>query len=214
MIMISIQEIVVLFVDYTRSTMFHPLWLCCCGFCCLYELYRWVHQKYSFAFLFIRVSAFEVLNADKRCACSTHHEEYCDNFQQKCQPLMQFGPQIFFLLLLTIFLTCWTLASSVDIDGRPLRRSLSTLLCPTWKCLCLAYTRDFSIALSPTIRLLQHDWCRCQWFIHMLFRCRHLQVQHDLMHTEGTNDCCYAFRCYEMAKLFVWWCHEWYQIMR
>jgi hypothetical protein len=91
---------------------------------------------------------------------------------------------------------------------------LSTLSCPTWKCLCLAYTRDFSIALSQTIRLLQRDWCHCQWFIHILFRCRHLQVQHDLMNTEGANDCCYAFGCYEMAKLFVWWCHEWYQIMR
>jgi hypothetical protein len=46
--------------------------------------------------LFIRASAFKVLNADKCCACSTHHEEYCDNLQQKFQSLVQFGPQIFF----------------------------------------------------------------------------------------------------------------------
>jgi len=33
------------------------------------------------------------------------------------------------------------------------------------------------------------------------------------MHTEKINNYSYAFRDYDMAKLFVWWRHEWCQIM-
>jgi hypothetical protein len=75
--------------------MFHPLWLCYYGIC-LYQLYRWGERKCSFLFLFIWASAFKVPNTDKCCVCSTRHEDDCDNFQQKFQPMMQFGPQIFF----------------------------------------------------------------------------------------------------------------------
>ena len=35
-------------------------------------------------------------NDDKKRACSIHHEEYCDNFRQKFQPLMQSAPKISF----------------------------------------------------------------------------------------------------------------------
>ena len=45
---------------------------------------------------FVQVPAFKIPNADERETCSTHHAEYCDNFLQKFQPLMQFGPQISF----------------------------------------------------------------------------------------------------------------------
>ena len=31
-------------------------------------------------FLFVQASAFEVPNVDKQGECSTHHDEYCDNF--------------------------------------------------------------------------------------------------------------------------------------
>jgi hypothetical protein len=42
-------------------------------------------------FFFVRASAFEVPNIDKRDPCSTRHEEYCGNFLQKLQPLLQFS---------------------------------------------------------------------------------------------------------------------------
>jgi len=42
-------------------------------------------------FFFVRASAFEVPNVDKRDPCSTRHKEYCGNFLQKFQPLLQFS---------------------------------------------------------------------------------------------------------------------------
>lgn len=42
------------------------------------------------------MSTFKVTNVDKHSACSTHHEEYCDNFPKKFHSLMQFGPEISF----------------------------------------------------------------------------------------------------------------------
>jgi len=50
--------------------------------------------------------------------------------------------------------------------------------------------------------------------IYMLFICRLVQLWRDLMPTKETNSCCYAFRGYEMAKLFMWWHHEWCQLTR
>jgi len=47
-------------------------------------------------FLFVQASAYKLLNVDKQGTCSTHHDEYCDNFLQKFYPLMQFGSQISF----------------------------------------------------------------------------------------------------------------------
>ena len=90
--MISIQKTAVLFEECTRNTMFHSLWLCCC----LYPPYRWGHWKCSFTFLFVHTSTLKESNVDKHGTCSTHHEEYCDNFLQKYQSLMQFCPQISF----------------------------------------------------------------------------------------------------------------------
>ena len=40
--------------------------------------------------------SIQATSDDKKGACSIHREEYCDNFQQKFQPLMQFAPQISF----------------------------------------------------------------------------------------------------------------------
>ena len=49
----------------------------------------------------------------------------------------------FLLSLLTVSRTCWTFTSFVDVDGRPLCGSSSTLSCPSCKRLCQSYTWDF-----------------------------------------------------------------------
>ena len=46
--------------------------------------------------LLLLLLTFEVTNVDKHSACSTHDEEYCDDFPQKFHSLMQFGSQISF----------------------------------------------------------------------------------------------------------------------
>jgi hypothetical protein len=77
-------------------------------------------------------------NVDEHETRSTHHAEYCDNFLQKFQSLMQFGPQYSFchFYLLHTFDICFI----VDAAGQSLCRTLSTLLRPSWKCLGLSYT--------------------------------------------------------------------------
>jgi hypothetical protein len=46
----------------------------------VYQPYRWGHRKWSFLFVFVRVSTSEIPNLDKRGACATHHEEFFANF--------------------------------------------------------------------------------------------------------------------------------------
>jgi hypothetical protein len=92
----------------------------------------------------------------KRGACSARHEEYCDNFIQEFQPLMQFGPQISYCHF------SLPPASFVDVDGRPLRRSSSTLSRPLRK-RQVTHLRLCHFSLS--IRLLQHAYYLRWWFL-------------------------------------------------
>jgi len=82
----------------------------------------------------------------KRGACSTGHEEYCDNFIQKIQPLTQFGPQISYCHF------SLPRASFVDVDGRPLRGSSSTLSRPLLK----RQVTHLRFRHLSSMRLLQH----------------------------------------------------------
>ena len=82
-----------------------------------------------------------------RGACSTGHEGYRDIFIQKFQPLTQFGPQISYCHF------SLPLASFVDVDGRRLRGSSSTLSRPLWK-RQVTHLRFCHMSLS--MRLLQH----------------------------------------------------------
>ena len=169
-------------------------------FVVFYHLYRWGHQKYPFVFLFIWALAFEVLDADKCCACSTHHEEYCDNFQQKFQPLMQFGPQTFFCHF------SWSLSHDEHL------LHLLTLMGDHCQHSCVQHGSVYAKHTPEIFPLPYHPPYACcnminvaASFIHILFRSRHFQLHRVLVHTERTNNCCYAFICYEITKLFVWW---------
>jgi hypothetical protein len=120
----------------------------------VYQPYRWGHRKCSVVFLFVRMSTSEIPNVDRLSACSTHHEEFSENFLQKFQPLKQFDPHISFCHFLTISRTLLTCASLVDVDGRPLGGSSSKLSRPSWKRLYKPCTWDILLALSP------YDCCK------------------------------------------------------
>lgn len=129
---------------------------------------------------------------------------------------MQFGPQISFchfsqyitharhLLHLLTFMD--------DHYADHCQRS-----CRLWKRLCQSYTTDFFIPLLP-YTCCNMVKCFCSSFLHwtqnlIYIRCSVVDMC-DLMPTKETNSCCYAFRGYEKAKLFIWWHHEWCQLTR
>ena len=53
----------------------------------------------------------------KKKSCSIHHEEYCDDFRQKFQPLMQFGPQISFCHFSQPLTHTWYLLQLLTLKG-------------------------------------------------------------------------------------------------
>lgn len=91
---------------------------------------------------FARSSAFEVSHVRKHGGRSTHQEEYRNNFIQKCQPLMPFGPHISFSHLPQSFahvqhrFMYWRW-------GRAPRTSSSTLSRTTSKRLYHSYTWNY-----------------------------------------------------------------------
>ena len=208
------------YVDRIRSTMFHTLWLCRQRICCLYQTYGWCHRKCSFMFLFVRASDFQVPNGDKRGACSTHNEEYCDNFLQKFPTCDAIWFRDFLLSHLTtshmldICFICWRWwATTTRIIVNGLASIMRTFM-------LVIHLKLFHC--HATIRLLQHDWYLHWWFlkqntkfyIRTLLNYRNSHLRHDLTHTKQTNNWCYAIRGYEMAKLFLWWRNERCQFRR
>lgn len=125
----------------------------------------------------------------------------------------------FLLLLITISGTCLTFALFVDTEGWPLYGSSSTLSHQSWKHLRQLHSRHFFIGLLPyTCCNMFHVsagdfWSQTQNLIFFtLLYYSHFQLWCDLTHTKEKSKCCYAFRGYEMAQLFLWWCHAWCQL--
>ena len=99
-------------------------------------------------FLFVQAPAFEVLNVDKQGACSTHRDEYCDNFLQKFYSLMQFGSQISFCHFSQYITHTRHLLHFLMLmdDHSACHCQHSRRL---WKHLCQSYSTDFFIPLPP-----------------------------------------------------------------
>ena len=136
------------FVNRTRSTMFHTLWLCRQGICCLYQTYGWCHRKCSFMFPLFgsQPSRFQKMTN------AAHVQHIMKNtvtiFHRNFQLVMQFGSQISYCHV-SQPRTCSTFASIVDVDGRPLRRSSSMVSRPSRERLCQSSTWNCFNALSP-----------------------------------------------------------------
>ena len=205
-----------LFCGSYKNTTFRTLRLCRQGICCLYQTYGWWQWKFSFMFLFVRASAFQVPNGGKRGACSTHHEEYCDFLQKfpTCDtiwftdfPLSHFTTSY----MHDICFICWRWwATTTWIIVNGLASIMGTFM-------PVIHLKLFHC--SVIIRLLQHDWYLYCWFlqkntkfyIRMLLNYRNSHLRRDLTHAKQTNNCGYAVRGYETAKLFLWWRKGWCQ---
>jgi hypothetical protein len=60
-----------------------------------------------------------------------------------------------------------------------------------------------ALAATTSVPPLMISAAKLKFFFLILFSYRHSKMLSDLTHTEETNNCCYAFRGYEMAKLFL-----------
>jgi len=124
-------------------------------------------------FFHFRASASEVPNADESSACSTCHEEYCDDLLQKFQPLST----DFFLSLSHNISHTIDICSIFDADRQILHVSSSALSRLSWKRLCQSYIWDVSFIMS------QYACCKmvnnssgdfCSNTQNISFNCRHI----------------------------------------
>ena len=82
MILLSIQKIAVFCESYKKHHVSYPVVMSSRNLLSLSDIWM-MSPEMLIHVSFVWESAFQVPKDDKRGACSTHYEEYCDNFPQK-----------------------------------------------------------------------------------------------------------------------------------
>ena len=100
---------------------------------CLYQPYLWAHRKCLFLFLFVPASTlWDTKRWQTRRMCSASWRILWQ-LPAEIPTSDAVCSTVILLTLLTVSRTCWTFASFVDVDGRPLCGSSSAPPCPSWR---------------------------------------------------------------------------------